>query len=530
MKPVLFIIFNRPLLTQRVFDAIKKAKPAQLFISADGPRKGNEEDIKRCSEARKIIEQVDWNCKVFTKFSDTNIGCAKNVSSAIDWFFENAEEGIILEDDCVPNESFFRFCSELLDYYKENEKVMHISGNNFMFGKKVTTDSYFFSIYPHSWGWATWRRAWKHFDFNISNYPKFIEKNILDKLVLNDEKKYWISIFERTFKNPLHFNTWDYQWLFSVWNAGGVSILPNVNLVSNTGFGKNSTHNDYVSDNKLSDIPTREISFPLVHPTTISPNSAADRFMFLISSDTKTIAQRIELLKNNSKQFIRQFIPKSFYQKMSRLKTSNKPQRSKEEHLDWGEHIPLLETWGKENVWKEIEKFMSDKSGKVLDIGCGTGAVMELLSNQFPELDLYGYDCSENLIKKCIQRGISIEKLKTGNAHDLSVYPDNFFDYAYSIGLLHYLNETDVKLFAKECSRITKKESFHHLPVSASNKNEGWIKTWHSFQNNSAEWWLDKFSGTFPNVTNKSSAWHDDTISNGEWLICSKNKDFKSSY
>ncbi len=171
--PVLLVIFNRPKTTQLVFEAIRRAKPARLYIAADGPRKNVESDIKNCAEARKIVEQIDWDCAVQTLFRNGNVNCGRGPSSAFTWFFEHEEEGIILEDDCLPSQSFFWFCQELLEYYRDDTRVMHIGGNNFLNGWKKDNDySYYFSRSGHIWGWATWRRAWKMFDFNIKNYAK----------------------------------------------------------------------------------------------------------------------------------------------------------------------------------------------------------------------------------------------------------------------------------------------------------------------------------------------------------------------
>ena len=158
--PVAFIIFNRPSLTQIVFNTIRQAKPKQLFVIADGARFPEEKE--KCQQARDIIRQVDWDCEVLANYSDVNLGCGKRISSGISWVFEHVEAAIILEDDCLPHLSFFRYCENLLDYYRDDERVMAIGGDNFQDGNKKTPYSYYFSKYPHVWGWATWRRAWKH--------------------------------------------------------------------------------------------------------------------------------------------------------------------------------------------------------------------------------------------------------------------------------------------------------------------------------------------------------------------------------
>ena len=175
---VLLVIFNRPETTQVVFEAIRKAKPPRLYVAADGPRTEVPSDAKKCKEAREIINQVDWDCEVKTLFREKGLGCGLGPSSAFTWFFEHEEDGIILEDDCLPSQSFFWFCEELLERYRHDNRVMHIGGNNFLNGWQKDRDySYYFSNSGHIWGWATWRRAWKLFDFNISLYEKLKGKN-----------------------------------------------------------------------------------------------------------------------------------------------------------------------------------------------------------------------------------------------------------------------------------------------------------------------------------------------------------------
>jgi len=197
ITPVLFLIFNRPNTTQKVFNAIRQAKPKQLFVAADGPRKGKEGEKEKYEQAREIIEQVDWNCEVRTLFREKNLGCKIAASSAIDWFFENVDEGIILEDDCLPSQSFFRFCQELLEYYRDDTRIMMISGNNFQFGKVRGEGSYYFSKYAHVWGWATWRRAWKHYDVNMKNFEDFLKSNqIINIFKIKQQQKYWMKILQ----------------------------------------------------------------------------------------------------------------------------------------------------------------------------------------------------------------------------------------------------------------------------------------------------------------------------------------------
>lgn len=273
--PILFLIFNRPDTTKGVFEAIRKAKPPKLFVAADGARPDKPGEWEKCQKVRGIAIVVDWDCEVKTLFRDTNLGCKVAVSRAIDWFFQHVEEGIILEDDCLPTQSFFWFCQELLEKYRYDERVMMISGDNFQFGRKRTDYSYYFSRFTHIWGWASWRRAWKHFDVNMKLWPEIRDGGWLNDW-LGDKKRveYWTQIFEKVYKGKI--DTWDYQWTFACWVQNGLSILPNVNLVSNIGFGFDAVHTK--GQSKFNDMKTEPVVFPLSHPKYILRDSVADAF------------------------------------------------------------------------------------------------------------------------------------------------------------------------------------------------------------------------------------------------------------
>ncbi len=241
--PVLFIIFNRPETTRNVFDVIKKIKPEKLFIAADGPRDKRLGEKELCGEVRKITENIDWPCEVFRKYEEKNLGCKLGVSSAINWFFKNVEKGIILEDDCLPDPTFFVFCEEMLTKYNNNKEIMHINGTNSQFGEKFGIYSYYFSHCPQVWGWATWKRAWDKYDIEMKELDIFIHTKKTLKAFKNKQvANYWNSLFK--YIKEREVNTWDAQWSFSVMNNSGLVITPNVNLVKNIGFSTNSTHTE----------------------------------------------------------------------------------------------------------------------------------------------------------------------------------------------------------------------------------------------------------------------------------------------
>lgn len=278
--PILLLVFNRPDTTKKVIEAIREVKPKKLFVVADGPRKNKAGEEIICEEVRKIVtDAVDWKCELITDFRSENLGCGYGVYKAISWFFEHVEKGIILEDDCLANPSFFAFCEELLNLYKDNDKVMHISGNNFQFGKKFGNASYYFSNYSHIWGWATWRRAWNKYQFELNDLEQSIQNGLFNHLETNEtEIKFWTNIFEEL-KNGKQ-DVWDGQWLYTVWKNKGFTILPNVNLVKNIGFNSDATHT-HSHENIMSNIETVSID-QIKHPEEIKVFKGADARSFKI--------------------------------------------------------------------------------------------------------------------------------------------------------------------------------------------------------------------------------------------------------
>jgi hypothetical protein len=279
-KPVVLIIFNRPDQTLKVVDRVYRAKPEKLLVVADGPRRNFPNDLERCAEARAAIDRFDWECEVLKNYSDVNLGCGKRVASGLDWVFSLVDEAIILEDDCVPHPSFFLFCAELLGRYRDDFRVMSICGKNIQFGRNVTKFSYYFSCYAHCWGWATWSRAWKHFDYDMLNWDLVKSENLL-KDILGDSRSanYWIKVFQSTYERRYQSASWAYRWLLSSWLQNGLSVLPSVNLVSNIGFGEDATHTTTTSDQSpYANMKTEAMQFPLKHPPYVIRNRRADQF------------------------------------------------------------------------------------------------------------------------------------------------------------------------------------------------------------------------------------------------------------
>ncbi len=277
--PIAFLIFNRPDLTQMVFEMIAKAKPKMLLVVADGPRFPEEEE--KCEQARAFIKRVDWNCEVLTNFSDKNLGCGSRISSGIEWVFSKVEEAIFLEDDCLPVESFFKYCQILLEYYRHDQRVMSINGSNLQSGQRRTEYSYHFTKYNCSWGWASWRRAWKHYDYEIKSWPEFKQTGMI-KRVCEDpyEQRFWTRLFDSVYEKPGEIDTWDHQWNYACWSQSGLAIEPGVNLVSNLGLDRPVATHTTGHNPMLAHMSKSQEMKEIKHPPFVVRHRDADTYIF----------------------------------------------------------------------------------------------------------------------------------------------------------------------------------------------------------------------------------------------------------
>jgi hypothetical protein len=305
--PILFLVFNRPDSTRKVFERIREIKPAQLFVAADGHRFNRPGEKEKCEEVRDLIMNgIDWPCEVKKLFREHNLGCGPAVSGAITWFFDHVEEGIIIEDDILPSHSFFYFTQALLKLYRHEGSVWHIGGNSF--NPYKMRSPYYFSSYPHIWGWATWRRAWKNYSFQFDDIdPQKLFANINELFITQSEKKYWINFYEDYFKVEKK-TTWDYQWTIRMWYNKGLAILPRENLITNIGFEEDATHTSN-KDSWLGHLKANEIEIPGCKEQ-IKQNKKADLFtsreVFYIKSTGRKILSDIKkVLINPLKKLIK---------------------------------------------------------------------------------------------------------------------------------------------------------------------------------------------------------------------------------
>jgi hypothetical protein len=299
---VLFLIFNRPDVTNRVFEAIKAAKPSRLYIAADGPRADRPEEFTLCEQARKIVSSVDWECDVQTMFRPTNLGCKNAMSSAIDWFFDKEEEGIILEDDCLPSQSFFHYCDTLLAKYRFDTRIRHIAGSNLQKGKTWGDASIYFTNQTHVWGWASWRRVWNDYDKELTKYD---EQEVYEKLsnIFTDQfvLEEWTKIFRQLKAGEI--DTWDYQLAFTNFFNNGLSINPNLNMITNIGFREDATHTRSASS-PYANIPLQEL-WQITYPTYILPEKKADYALFTYDFNLQVRWKKHNKLNNRLKRWLR---------------------------------------------------------------------------------------------------------------------------------------------------------------------------------------------------------------------------------
>jgi hypothetical protein len=273
---VLLMGFNRPHLLRRVIGSLRAIEPPSLYLAVDGPRTSHVMDAELCSQSERLVEEIDWECDIHTKIETENLGCRRAVSSAISWFLSTNDFGVILEDDCVPHPDFFRFCAEMNDRFADNECVGTVSGNWFL-GTRWRNDSdYVFSRYPLIWGWATWNRAWAHYDDEMDHWPQLRETDWLLGIANghDDSARYWTDIFDRCYRGEV--DSWAYRWTYSSWRSGLMSVTPTKNLVSNIGFGEDATHTRDTR-NSRSAVPAEPLGAEIVGPMRGWPNSLVDR-------------------------------------------------------------------------------------------------------------------------------------------------------------------------------------------------------------------------------------------------------------
>ncbi|RCR71062.1 hypothetical protein [Larkinella punicea] len=296
--PVLFILFNRPYHARRVFERIREIQPRELFVSIDGPRPNHPTDAEQVAQCQALLDEIDWPCQVQQLIQEQNLGCKHAVSTAITWFFRQVEMGIILEDDCLPDPTFFTFCRENLWYHLNNTAIMHIGGINLQNGRQYGDGSYFYTKVCHVWGWASWRRAWEKYDVTMSSYPEFRSQKLISDIFTDPQvQEFWNDSFEGTYNGLI--NTWDFQWCYAIWTHNGLCINPNQNLISNIGFGGEATHTK-ANNETFANKPVYPLN-EIIHPRFIIENRQATEYsLHHYFRKLTRIKQRVEDIKKRT--------------------------------------------------------------------------------------------------------------------------------------------------------------------------------------------------------------------------------------
>ena len=499
--PVALFVYNRPEHTRLALRALERnslAEKTHLYVFCDGP-KSNATDIEL--DAIDEVKQVVKSSRIFKTISvceqPVNCGLEQSIVNGINTVLESKDRIIVLEDDLVTAPGFLVFMNNALSLYENQEKVMHISGYMYPIASNKVPKS-FFVILATCWGWATWRRAWRHY--------KRSSEELLSQILEPDElRKFDMGFPHKELLDASAAGTvssWAIKWHASVFLQRGLCLHPAQSYVQNIGHDGSGRHCGKTNHFRVilnNDVEVLDFTEP-------RPNLEAERQILAFCNTVFSPPSIIKRFKSLAKKAL--------------LVRARTPLIS-----DWYEYNDLLAWWGKDSVWKEISDYLGESRGKVLDIGCGSGEVIiGLSSNQ--NLDVYGCDISNKLITKAIKRGIAASKLMVVNAVKLSHYGDRSFDYSVSIAMAQYLSDEDLSSFLDEVQRITRQKFFLFVPVSFGWRNEQWSgSSWHLYRNNAPIWWKKLLWRYFDQVEMFESKYMSDfPLSVGKWFVCKNGK------
>ncbi len=510
IAPIALFVFNRPVHTLKTLESLYKntlASESKLYIFCDGPKKNSSaEELSRIEAVRSLIRKKKWCKEVEIIQRVENFGLEKSLIDGVGDILKKHKKIIVLEDDLVCSVGFLRYMNDSLSLYENEDKVLHVSG--YMDMVKDNLPETFFLSLATCWGWGTWERAWSKFTTaDASSLIPLVQKAGVEHFNLGYDH---FEMLKRLSKKKNQ--SWAILWHASIYLQNGLCLHPSLSLIRNIGCDDSGVHCG--SEPKYMD--QRIAEFISVKKIPLEISNLAENAIIKLNKERRIISQR----QNKMKEVIKLFIPPILLALKNKLafSTAAKVQAT---ISDWNESNALLETWGKNSVWNEIELLLHNEKGKVLDLGCGNGVTAARLS-KFEQLTVHGCDISEGLIEKAKQRSQHPERFFLCDVTDLSKILNVEYDIIFSIGLLQYIPENKVEQLAKDLARTTKKFSFHQIPVSATNENEGIINSWHAYLNNSSEWWEMKFRTAFPNVRILDSCWSHPGISAGKWILCYK--------
>ena len=523
LAPIALFIYRRPEHTRRTLQTLlscPELASSALHIYCDGAK--TPDAIKSVQAARRVARELAPASTVFIE-RERNQGLARSIIEGTTDLTNRFGKVIVVEDDLEVSPSFLQFMNEALDRYALDETVMQVAGYQFPLVPPLNERSLFLG-FPTSWGWGTWARAWKHFDPQALGYQAMKEDPAARRRFDLDGSYPYFAMLERQLRGEI--DSWAIRWHLSVFLRQGLVLYPGRSLIRNTGFDGSGTHGapgSGFADEAVSGAGMEHWEMP-----TVALNSAAQERVFSFLAN-ETAHARSKHLKHLASKWTRAVLKNPLVPPavravgtslLARITGGTSDTGNQDLDVYWDPKMAeILETWGIGNTWNEIQLLLANVRGKVVDIACGTGKAMTMLS-PYPALEVHGFDVSDFLIQKAIDRGIPRDRLAVADATKTH-YSDNEFDYGYSIGSLEHFTEDGILNFVAETHRITRFASFHQIPVSRSDRNEGWMKTHQSFHNNSVAWWLERYRSAYSTVHVLDSAWND-KISVGKWFLCVK--------
>jgi len=484
-----------------------------LYIFCDAAK--TPEVAAAVAATRRVAHELAPDARFVER--EHNLGLSRSIIDGATRLVEEYGRVIVVEDDLEVSPGFLRFMNRALDRYRDDDAVMSVAGYQFPLDPPLDAPSVMLGL-PSSWGWATWQRAWRHFDPAAPGYAELQRDPVLRRKFDLDGAYPYYAMLERQQRGEI--DSWAIRWYLSIFMRSGLSVFPGRTLVRNTGFDGSGTHGSAAFAGE--DVSTRDGELELPEP--VLDRDAQHRVESYLaaqtSRDTKARVKRIATQLANAVLSNRLVPARVRSMGASLVARAGISAASNQQDLDvyWDPAMAeMLETWGAGNAWNEIQLLLANVRGKVVDIACGTGKVMTMLE-PYPALEVHGFDISDFLLDKAAARGISRDRLRVADATKTG-YADHEFDYGYSIGALEHFTEAGITAFVTETRRITRLASFHQVPTSRRGRDEGWIKTQQSYHNNSVDWWLTRFRAAYPTVHVLDSSWND-KISVGKWFVC----------
>ncbi|MCU1281522.1 MAG: hypothetical protein JWM53_5068 [bacterium] len=488
----------------RTLSACPELADSPVYVFCDGAK--SPDAVTGVTETRRAVREAAPAHAIFVE-RERNLGLSRSIIQGVGELCDRFGRLIVLEDDLEVAPSFLRFMNRALDRYADDERVFQISGYQFPIDPPPSEDAMFLH-FPSAWGWATWARAWKQFDPTASGYATLKRDRARRRRFDFDGAYPYFKMLQAQLDGKV--DSWAIRWYLSMFMQNGLVLYPGTSLVRNMGFDGSGTHcgpeSGFAGTAFTAESGSKEWELPA--SLTLDESVQARVSAFLTDQRTRERSARLKELAN---VVIERALPEK---RLAQLRSIPFAGELVARVFGTADAAP-----GNGNAWNEIQLLLVNVQGTVLDIACGTGKVMSLLE-QYPALEVHGFDISDFLIQKAIDRGIPRARLKIADA-TRTEYAADSFDYGYSIGSLERFTEQGILDVVAETHRIIRKTSFHQIPVSRDGENHGWVKSLESYHNNSVDWWLERYRSAYSTVHVFDSAWND-KISVGKWFVCVK--------